>query len=101
MALESSETEILRGARRVGDAQRAECADTLADAFAQGELSHEEFSARTGLCLEAVTGVELDRLTADLGAKSAGPDRADDSHRAISVTKFIVFASHLHYRVQH
>ncbi len=70
MSLESSPTASRRTGRRVGDAQRAGCADKLADAFVGGELSQAEFDDRTELCLSAVTDVDLARLTSDLSPRT-------------------------------
>ena len=66
MTTESSGIDVKKAARRVGDVQRAEYAETLADAFARGELSRVELDARTELCLAAVTDADLARLVADL-----------------------------------
>ncbi len=71
MTTESSESAMSRVARRVGDAQRGEHAEMLADAFVRGELSRVEFDARTELCLAAVTDADLAQLVADLPGQRA------------------------------
>ena len=71
MTTESGRTAANDVRRRVGDVQRSEYAEMLADAFAKGELSRMEFDARTELCLAAVTESDLARLVADLPEANA------------------------------
>lgn len=96
MTTESSGIAVRRVARRVGDVQRAACAETLADAFARGELSPVELDARTELCLAAVTDADLARLVADLPDRTpevpASASRPDPSQRAVHLlTKVVAF----------
>jgi hypothetical protein len=64
-----SQAAVSTGTHRIGDAQRAGCAEVLTDAFVKGELSQAEFDARTELCLTAVTAADIARLTRDLPAQ--------------------------------
>lgn len=73
MTTEPSQISLRLSGRRVGDAQRDECAELLADAFVRGELSPAEYDTRTGVCLAAVTDVDLARLTHDLPAQAPTP----------------------------
>lgn len=96
MSADSSGTATTRAARRVGDVQRAEHAETLADAFARGELSRVELEARTELCLAAATDADLARLVADLPGQrltAPGSPSAPDPVRSVVhlVAKVAVF----------
>ena len=95
MTMESSGTAVSRAACRVGDVQRSEYAETLADAFARGELSRVEFDARTELCLAAVTDADLAQLVADLPDRSPEvPDSAlwpDASQGVVHLLTRVVF----------
>ena len=96
MSMDSSNTVASRAALRVGDVQRGEYAERLADAFARGELSRLEFDARTELCLAAVTDADLARLVADLPdrephAPSSTPALPRSTPRGILLAKVLVF----------
>jgi hypothetical protein len=51
---------------RVGDADREAVAAALREHYAQGRLSHEEFTERLDAALSARTQRDLDALTSDL-----------------------------------
>lgn len=51
---------------RVGDADREATAAILREHFAQGRLTHEEFSQRLSAALTAKTDIDLAKLTSDL-----------------------------------
>lgn len=70
--------------RRVGDVQRCEHAEMLANAFAKGELSRMELDARTELCLTAVTEFDLARLVADLPEQTATLSASSEAGRNAS-----------------
>jgi Domain of unknown function (DUF1707)/2TM domain len=53
-------------ATRVGDSEREQVMRLLADAFADGRLTREEFDARVADALVARTGADLAPLTGDL-----------------------------------
>jgi hypothetical protein len=54
------------GWQRVGDREREEVMHVLADAFAEGRLTREEFDDRSARALAARTGADLASLTEDL-----------------------------------
>src|SRR6202012_1116130 len=60
-------------ALRASDAERDRAVESLASAAAEGRLTLEEYSERSGAALKARTGGELTALTADV---PAGPVRA-------------------------
>lgn len=51
---------------RIGDAERDECLDTLAEHHVRGRLSVEEFERRQQAALTALTHADLAALLADL-----------------------------------
>jgi len=98
MPPERSETGTSKPGQRVGDAQRADCAETLAEAFARGELSRPELDARTELCFAAVTvtASDLSPLTSDLPARTttsaeAVVIRRGATPRPMSLVKVLAF----------
>jgi hypothetical protein len=58
--------EVLMADLRVGDADREAVAAALQEHYAQGRLSHEEFTERLDAALSARTQRDLDALTSDL-----------------------------------
>ena len=54
------------GSTRAGDAERAQAAQLLTDAAAQGRLSMDEYEARLAKAYAATTHGELARLSSDL-----------------------------------
>jgi hypothetical protein len=65
---------------RIGDAERAHASSQLGQAFTLGYLSIAEYQNRLDQALQACTGADLSRLTADLPLFS--PDRADPGRQA-------------------
>jgi uncharacterized RDD family membrane protein YckC len=61
------------GSQRVGDAEREQVTQELADHHVAGRLTTEELRARCALALAARTRADLDRLTADLPGTRDGP----------------------------
>lgn len=62
------------GTQRVGDVEREQVTAQLADHHVAGRLTTEELRTRCELALVARTRADLDRLTADLPRKQAGPE---------------------------
>jgi Domain of unknown function (DUF1707) len=58
---------------RAGHADRDQVIEILKDAFVDGRLTRDEFGARTGRALSALTCADLAALTADLPAAPAWP----------------------------
>jgi hypothetical protein len=67
-------------ALRASDAERERAVTTLRDGAAHGRLTFDELAQRTELAYEATTGVELERLVADL--PQAAPEASVSSHAA-------------------
>jgi hypothetical protein len=63
-----------KAALRASDAERERAVTTLRDGAAHGRLTFDELAQRTELAYEATTGVELERLLADL--PQAAPEAA-------------------------
>ncbi|HLM63484.1 MAG TPA: DUF1707 domain-containing protein, partial [Acidimicrobiales bacterium] len=61
---------------RIGDAERQEFIDALRQATAEGRLTLDEFSERSGEVYAARTRAELDRQVADLPASSRPASRS-------------------------
>lgn len=83
--------------RRVGDAERAACCETLSEHFAAGRLRADELDLRLDAAVRAVTEVDLRRLVADLPvarpvARPATAPVAAASWPAVTVLAVIVFA---------
>jgi hypothetical protein len=67
-----------RDGLRIGDRERQETADVLAEHHAAGRLSYEELDERLGTAWTARTAAELDTLTGDLPAlPRKRPERAE------------------------
>jgi len=56
---------------RIGDAERDKALARLTDAYAAGELDHDEWAGRAGFAIEAKTSADLAKLLADLPAPEA------------------------------
>ncbi len=86
--------------RRVGDAERAACCETLSDHFAAGRLRADELELRLDAAVRAVTEVDLRRLVADLPAArpstspstSPPPAVAGTGWSAVTAVAVVVFA---------
>jgi Domain of unknown function (DUF1707) len=61
--------------RRIGDEERQDCADLLAEHHAHGRLSQEEFEERLGVALTAQTARDLGHVLADLPSGGRRPAR--------------------------
>jgi hypothetical protein len=79
--------------RRVGDVDRAKCADLLVEAFVDGRLSQAEFDARLDRSAEAVTDVELARLTHDLRPPAARTGSSETFSRRGSIRRHAATAA--------
>jgi hypothetical protein len=66
---------------RVGDAERGQVIDQLADHHAAGRLTLAEFEERMGSAWAARTGAELEILVGDLPAPAVPRPRLDDKTR--------------------
>lgn len=77
---------------RIGDAERERAAHDLAEHFAAGRLTREEFDQRTAVVLGARNGLDLKEVLADLPALAAsrpGHDlaRPQDSAAALKARR--------------
>jgi hypothetical protein len=76
-------TELSASPMRASDADRDQAVESLASASAEGRLTLEEYSERSGAALQARTQGELAALTADIPAPSGALVRheaADGGH---------------------
>lgn len=84
--------DIPRRNMRVSDAERAQTAQVLTDALAEGRLTHEEADERLAACWAAKYDNELADLTADLPAPPPMPvaDRAPVPRPAVWSVPLVV-----------
>lgn len=83
--------------RRVGDAERAACCETLSDHFAAGRLRADELELRLDAAVRAVTEADLRRLVADLPVARPEPTpplaaAPTTGWSAVTVLALMVFA---------